>query len=221
MDNHTGILRKGFPRAAVGIILAAWAVCVAIGLCAMLAYELTPAKTLAAADRWPAGTRLRHDANRPTLLMFVHPRCPCSRASLAELNLLVSQCGGRAAVRIVFVRPQTCEAGWERTDLFAAAQKIPGADVSCDHAGAEAKRFGASASGETLLYAADGRLLFQGGLTPSRGHQGDNTGRSAVASLIQSGRAAHWRSAVFGCGLTNHQPCKQAEAHAAAEATHE
>ena len=41
---------------------------------------------------------------------------------------------------------------------------------------ARRQRFGAETSGQTLLYDRDGRLLFSGGTTGSRGHDGDNAG---------------------------------------------
>ena len=40
-----------------------------------------------------------------TLVMFVHPRCPCTRASIAELERVVAQSGGTVKPRIVFSLP--------------------------------------------------------------------------------------------------------------------
>ena len=54
--------------------------------------------------------------------MFVHPHCPCSRASLAELNLLATECRDRFALRIVFVRPEGLPQGSEDSSLSSAAE---------------------------------------------------------------------------------------------------
>ena len=196
-------------RYSLTTLLIAWCGSVALGLWCMLDYERTPAATIAAAAAWPADSRLVRDPDRPTLVMFVHPHCPCSRASLHELAALASQCGERVALRIVFVTPPGVAEGWERTDLYDAASRIPGAQVCRDRDGVEAARFGATTSGESLLYAADARLLFHGGLTGSRGHEGDNAGRDAVTALVETGRAEQRSSAVYGCGLLNQ--CRQRE----------
>jgi hypothetical protein len=73
-----------------------------------------------------------------------------------------------------------------------------------DRGGVEAKRFGARTSGEVLLYSAVGRLLFFGGITGSRGHEGDNYGLTSLASFLTatpSESAVTAGSPVFGCAL--------------------
>src|SRR5713101_1730239 len=52
-------------------------------------YAGTPGRAGSPHANWPATCRLSLDCNRPTLLMFAHPRCPCTRASLGELELLM------------------------------------------------------------------------------------------------------------------------------------
>ena len=51
---------------------------------------------------------------------------------------------------------------WERGELWRIASAIPGVHVMADPAGAEAHRFAVSTSGDTLLYGAEGALLFHG-----------------------------------------------------------
>ncbi|MDZ4821273.1 MAG: hypothetical protein SGJ20_20115, partial [Planctomycetota bacterium] len=170
----------------------------------MLRYELTPAAAAQAAQDWPAASRLHHATDQPTLLVFVHPHCPCSKASLTELNQLVNDISHPVDLQIVFVRPPDTAEDWERTSLWDQAQTIPRAKVVTDQDGREAALFGGTTSGEALLYNAEGQLLFQGGLTASRGHEGDSAGRSELASLIDFGGASKDRLPVFGCALNNH-----------------
>lgn len=185
------------------IVLATWGACAASGLAVMLDYELTPAPTAAVARQWPGATQLFCDPVRPTLILFLHPHCPCSRATLRELDQLTAECGEQFALRIVFVKPPGTALGWEQTGLYRTAGHIPSAFVSSDPDGQDAARFGATTSGEALLYAADGRLLFHGGITPSRGHEGDNLGRTILTSIITTGDAAGTETVVFGCPLVN------------------
>jgi hypothetical protein len=61
--------------------------------------------------------------------------------------------------------------------------------------------FGAATSGEALLYGPDGRLEFAGGITSSRGHEGDNPGADRIVSLVTTGSAELATAPVFGCPL--------------------
>jgi hypothetical protein len=115
----------------------------------------------------------------------------------------------RATATVVFVRPNGVPAKWEETDLWYDAQQIPGANVVNDPGGKEAALFGAEASGQTMLYDANGELQFSGGVTASRGHSGDNAGRSAIVELVASGRAEQRQTPVYGCYL--HHPVARAE----------
>jgi hypothetical protein len=52
-----------------------------------------------------------------------------------------------------------------------------------------------------VLYGPQGDLLFQGGITMSRGHEGDNPGRSALESLVRHKLFNQVRTSVYGCSL--------------------
>lgn len=187
----------------MGILVVFWAGLAALGLGAMLDFELTPARRGTQRNEWPSRSLLVRDPRRPTLLMFIHPHCPCSRASLAELSNLATSCRDRMSIEILFVKPAGCDDDWERTDLLTTAQRIPGGTVAWDRNGTESIRFGATTSGETLLFDSGGRLLFRGGITPSRGHEGDNAGRATVEALVTRGSADVSESPVYGCSLLN------------------
>lgn len=122
-----------------------------------------------------------------------------------ELAKLMTQCRGRLAATVLVLRPAGVPAGWEQTDLWTSAAAIPGVRVMADEQGEAARHLGAATSGQALLYAADGRLLFAGGITESRGHSGDNAGRSAIVSLVRGTGSGVARSPavtpVYGCAL--------------------
>jgi len=103
------------------------------------------------------------------------------------------------------VKPAGLPEDWEQTDLWRRAAVIPGVDLTRDDDGAEARRFGAATSGQTVVYDGDGHLLFSGGITAARGHEGDNAGRSAIVSLLASRGAEPTSTPVFGCSLLGTQ----------------
>lgn len=73
----------------------------------------------------------------------------------------------------------------ESSELFARLSAQGQVLAMNDRDGAELSRFGFRTSGDTRLYAPDGALVFHGGITASRGHEGDNPGQSAVLAAVQ------------------------------------
>jgi hypothetical protein len=133
--------------------------------------------------------------------MFVHPHCPCSRASIGELAIIMAHAPEKLDAHVFFYSSVNETGGWVRTDLWHSASSIPGVHVLEDPEGAVAKRFGASTSGQTLLYNAGGQVVFNGGITAARGHSGDNNGRQAIVALLQGATPRQNATSVFGCSL--------------------
>jgi hypothetical protein len=113
----------------------------------------------------------------------------------------MAQSQGHLSAYVLFLKPSGFSDGWEKTDLWQSAAGIPGVKPIVDDDGVEARRFHATTSGQTVLYDAEGRLLFSGGITLARGHAGDNAGRSAIVSLVNAKIAEQAETPVFGCPL--------------------
>lgn len=178
-----------------------WISLLLVGVASMLHYDLTPAEVKPPPKLWPAESALSLNAEHPTILTFVHPHCPCSKASLDELGDFARQFPNRMHLVVLLVKPPGFELDWEKTDLWDLATAIPDAIVCTDDDGREAARFRATASGECLYYDTSGRLQFHGGLTPLRGHRGENAGIAALESLLAGVSANRSQSPVFGCAL--------------------
>ena len=108
---------------------------------------------------------------------------------------------GKVHAYVLFYTPKENQADWENTDLRRSEAKIPGVTTLSDIDGAEAQRFGAETSGHTFLFDRDGALLFNGGITASRGHAGANVGENAVISLITEQQFKQTQTLVFGCSF--------------------
>jgi len=113
----------------------------------------------------------------------------------------MTQARGRVTAYVLFVKPANFSEGWEKTDLWTSAAAIPGVRVIEDDQGIEAGRFHAATSGQTMLYDKEGKLIFSGGITGARGHEGDNAGRTAIVSLLNLDEANRDETPVFGCPL--------------------
>jgi hypothetical protein len=183
------------------IVIVIWLCAIGVGLRFVLAYENSPGTVGGVPKTWPVGSRVRHTQDLPTLVMMVHPHCPCSRASVSELSLLLAQVHGRVNANVLFVRPKGVPENWEIAELWASVARMPGVKLNVDNDGVEAHRFGSITSGQVMLYNAQGKLLFSGGITASRGHSGDNDGRTAIVALLTQGHAATDETPVFGCQL--------------------
>lgn len=191
----------------------AWLGASGAGLAGLWRYSLTPAVTMAAPPSWPAGSSLLRTPDRFNLVMFLHPACPCSRASIEELGVLLSRSAGKISPNVVFFTPEEKQAEWNDSPLWRQAREIPGLRSTADSEGREASLFGAEASGETFVYDSRGNLVFHGGITLARGHSGDNDGLDAVLRLVigrsavaaegvgSSDNSPPERSPVYGCSL--------------------
>ena len=198
-------MRQKLPASLLLIAALLWLGCAVFGFACLGKRDGTTGASGHPPAQWRQASLAALDPVKPTLVMLVHPQCPCSRASISELNHLMALCPNRAAVFVLFVKPAGYPEAWAHTALWRQAAAIPGVRVLLDDNGDTARRFGAATSGQTLLYAPGGRLLYQGGLTGSRGHEGDNAGLSDMAALLgrrQAPEAAARQEPVYGCPLT-------------------
>jgi hypothetical protein len=184
---------------AVGLV--AWTALVATGFGWLALYESRPGSIGAAAPDWPLSSGLVRDPERWTLLMFVHPRCPCSRASLQELAEVLSENSNRVRAYVVCCIPRGAPPGWAEAATWREASAMKNVEVYCDENDRERSHFGAETSGCVMLYDPKGRLLYSGGITRARGHTGSNAGRSTIESLFRGDSPSVRDGPVFGCPL--------------------
>lgn len=180
-----------------------WSATVAFGVVATLRHESIPGPATEPPAAWPAAAKIRPDTTRPNLLVFVHPHCACTGATLKELaKALRLTADHPTATRIVFVRPTGAPADWHLTDTLDLARSIPHATTVIDDDDADATRFDIETSGDVLLYDPAGRhLLFHGGITASRGHEGDNASADALIAALRGDAHPSPIHPVFGCAL--------------------
>ena len=180
-----------------------WAFSIGLGLYLLMKHELSPGKPAKPPVNWPKDSNLKLSTDKDTLVMFVHPQCPCTRASLEQLTPLTKM--ENLAIQILIFSPKIKPKDWsEKTcsDLNLSQKSV---SMVPDYDGLEARRFQSKTSGQALLYDSKGRLIFTGGITGARGKTGNNPGLIELCSAIRehnnSGKVRE--TLVFGCSLLN------------------
>ncbi|TWT88158.1 hypothetical protein Mal64_16350 [Pseudobythopirellula maris] len=201
-------------RLGVGFLaaLSGWFVAVATAFAALAVYSNTPAPRAELPAVFPAERLAFLDDGgrcaRLQLIMAVHPRCPCTRASVGELERLVARSAGRLDCTVLAYRPPGGDAAWDDSFTLRSARALPHTRVVPDPGALMARGLSMRTSGAVRLVDERNQLLFAGGVTVSRGHHGDNLGSDAILSILRGGQADRTRSAVFGCPLATspHEP---------------
>ena len=128
--------RSNWVLGAVGVL---WVLALTVGLRAMLNYEDGPAEPGDPPGEWPKDSEVSRTAGMPMVVVFAHPKCPCTDATSGELSMLMTRLQGKAAATVIFVRPARFAEGWEKTELWHSAEVIPGVTVFSDPGGVEAR----------------------------------------------------------------------------------
>ncbi len=190
-------------RTKVLVGLAVWLGGLGLGFWGLARYETRPGTEAAAPPTWPAPSGLVRDPTRPTLVLFLHPHCPCSRASLNELERLLDRHAEDLRAFVLVCKPPGVPEGWEQSPTWQQAVALRGVRLQADDQDRERRLFGAQTSGQVLLFDTQGRLRYSGGITPARGREGDNPGRVAIEALLRGESIAAARGPVFGCPLSD------------------
>lgn len=181
------------------LLAGLWALCVCAGIGAMVKYEITPG----VAATPPTSISVPRSETSPRLFLFLHPQCSCSLATVGELNRVLSQMHRPVSTTVFFFKPASePESFCVGTRIWNDAKTLPNASLQVDIDGKAAQKYGARCSGQILLYEAKtGRLVFSGGITESRGHEGESRGSDAILQYLRNGECPVSRTNVFGCAI--------------------
>lgn len=133
------------------------------------------------------------------LIMFIHPGRSCSQASLSELSRLMAR-EPELQAQVVFMKTKKLDPLFKNNPLLQKTVLIPRTKIFFDEDGAEARLFGALTSGHTFLYGEGKNLLFHGGLTAARAHEGKSSGQEAIEKILKR-QPSRKIASVFGCDI--------------------
>lgn len=192
-------------------MLIIWGASLVAAILGIAIYTSKPGVMQPAPKTFPLQSAIPFSQERPLLLAFAHPECPCTRASFYNQEDLVKACGEDLDTYFVFYLPDSKQADFQDAWLINAARRNPNIRLIEDRNGEEAKRFHVHTSGQALIYDRRGKLAFQGGVTVARGHAGESPGPHAIRSFLQD-HQPQTKSAVYGCSIFNqgeHTECTQ------------
>jgi hypothetical protein len=193
-------------------VIVLWVTAVVVGWWFIEDYSFSenPPLTHRPVDRWPSQTALTRQQGRPTMLLFLHPKCPCSRATLHELERLLTSTSGKAvrAVDLIVVAtvPEFPDESWLRSETVERVGQLANARLFIDPNGTEAARFGAVTSGLVMYFDAEGTTQYSGGITMARGHEGPSVGGECVTKILRGETAVAHEMPAFGCRLCLPEP---------------
>jgi hypothetical protein len=184
-----------------GVALTAWLVAV-LGYWARLAlYSNTAGPLGRPPELRQIGEPFGAYGETHLLVMALHPKCPCSRASIGELERLVARLHQQLTCVVLVYQPKAAPDDWLQTDLVDGVRRIPGVRWVVDSEGSLARRLNMETSGSTVLYSPAGDLEYWGGITASRGHAGDNLGSDAITAAVRGEEPPVASQPAFGCWL--------------------
>ncbi len=177
------------------MIYGAWAVLTFGGFAGLTLYGSKEGKA--------SGIQSANPRERAELLVFIHPKCPCSRATITELKAVLREASANAlVVRIFAYEPVGDAKDFIDSRALRRGARLPNTRVEPDPGGRIAESFGVATSGQVLYVLEDGVVAFSGGITGSRGHEGDNPGRRRLLQSIRNTARSHTSSSpVFGCPI--------------------
>lgn len=188
---------RGWALAAGGL----WLCALSLGLLGLMRYDATPGAAGAVPARWPHEVGLARASDRPTLVVALHPHCPCSSATMDTLEAMLAGTSAPPHIYLLFFADPSRPASWGDSPLWQRAARLAAIRLR-DPGGRLATRFGALTSGAVVAYDRHGVRGFAGGLTPARGQALRADGAAELAAEVfaeSSGPAT--ATPVFGCSL--------------------
>ncbi len=188
-------------------ILVVWGVLLIGSLLALAVYSQNPGE-IGTPEREQV-LAIPYSFDRETLIMAIHPQCPCSSASVYELQRLVTRSGSSFDILVLAYEPSTDKDDWSHALMHRIESKLPDSTILVDPDAEMARSLGMRTSGSVVLVSKAGIPLFWGGITASRGHAGDNIGSDAILAILDGGLTNASPTNVYGCSLTSVADCDE------------
>ena len=200
---HNGRFQRLVTLAIIG-----WGLAVVACSAAIIWSSRQPGAIGQSPNRLPALSDLSPIPGSTTLIIAVHPHCPCTHATVVNLERVLQSAQASCTTVALLYTPHEQGKTWSDTELVNQLSRLPNTRLVRDDDGRTAAQIGMHTSGQVLFYDAGGALRFAGGITQSRGHEGDCEPLEQLTALLAGRRPTDSSSgpavaSVFGCPLCN------------------
>ncbi|SMP75553.1 AhpC/TSA family protein [Neorhodopirellula lusitana] len=177
-----------------------------VGMSQLMSYSNTPGETRTTVPQViPTeliSTTLSDEKRAQSkVLVFYHPHCPCTRATIRSLQRLESMFAPDTQIVGYAYQPASKDDNWIETTTTQALRSLQNATVLADRDAQACEDFEIVTSGHVLVYDHNGELKFSGGITPSRGHEGSCASGTAFLNSVNGKTNAEQSWPVFGCPI--------------------
>ncbi len=189
-------------------LIFVWLVFVIVGYGLMIGYGGTAAREVPVVSVMPGHVKTLSENN---LLVCLHPQCPCSQATVAELEKIIARtASSHYSCNIYLSIPDGKTSVFADGPLLRSLENLKARypartfNIIFDGSDQLSKQLLARTSGHVFLFDEKGKRLFDGGITSERGHAGDNLGADFIVTCLEKDNIkTPLRTPVFGCSLEN------------------
>ena len=197
------VILQDFPSdntpSKLWLSLLVWSLFVAISFLWLLNYKGGAGAVSDPQKLLPLNAGIVNTAQK-SLYVFLHPNCSCSTATVNELKRLLHSIEVKPLVNIYFADVGDKE-GIQQSSLWNSVSSIDGVKLLIDDDNEVIDLMGQKTSGNIVLYDEMGHLKFNGGITSSRGHEGDSKGKLKLQALLRGENENAITINTYGCGL--------------------
>lgn len=188
----------------IAIIGFFWVCSILLSYGYIIYYHQVEGSSDRSARDWPLNANLSLDSQKPTMVLAVHPKCPCTVATCRELARLLLRAHRPVKIYALVFTPSPNPDGeeWFNSPTMSDLKRVPLLEMIKDENGELAQSFGMSTSGDIRLYSSNRHLLFAGGITASRAHEGECAATDKLFSRIRGESSQYFEYPVFGCPIT-------------------
>jgi hypothetical protein len=198
------------PRAGarIGFWIALWGASIAAATSSFWSYSQIgdmPSGLLPSAERIAA---VGLEPGCITLIIGLHPHCPCTRGISEELNRLAAESEDYRFV-VLASCPQDAMSSWMDTPSIRELERLPRTRIIADECGMIASSLGMIRSGHVIVIGADGFPRYSGGMTSSPLHSLGRPAREAATEVAVGTPLSATTAMVFGCPLVSVSDCEE------------
>ncbi len=190
---------EGLSFFSISLLISFWAVIIALGMLQFYRYETREGAKEVSNKSWPEGTSLSYSKSKFSWVMGIHPKCPCSLATVGNLERLFRYI--EEPFHITALVRQDPLSDESKSKVVRRLSKLPQVSIFFDERGETAAKFGMLTSGDSRIYNRSGELIFAGGITINRSHEGWSPGASLILEQMSKGSKKSVELPVFGCNI--------------------